>query len=239
MEGDIGYDAGEYAASKQLPFRTDVEWFTIVSNADFSGARVLDAGCGDGIYSRKMIDLGARHVIGVDGDRGFIEKARRENSGYEGRIEYHQALIQDFIGFGDRDIAVGSYIFSYPRNLDEAILYARAINSHLIDGGKFVGFNNNPFEIFEGRRYADYGYEKEMREGEEGAKVLWRVTGVRDPIVNYFLKPETYEKAFMEAGFSQFVWKRVSLDPRSSQEVSYWQEFFEDEPPFIGMLAVK
>lgn len=28
-KGDIGYDAEQYANSKQLPFRTEVEWFTI------------------------------------------------------------------------------------------------------------------------------------------------------------------------------------------------------------------
>lgn len=41
------------------------------------------------------------------------------------------------------DAVVGSYILSYPKNLEEAASYCKAIASHLKKEGIFVGFNNN------------------------------------------------------------------------------------------------
>ncbi len=63
-EGNIGYDPDEYAKSKNLPFRKHVEQhtlFTLIGNP--IETRILDAGCGEGIYARRLIDLGAKHVI--------------------------------------------------------------------------------------------------------------------------------------------------------------------------------
>ena len=84
------YDAREYAESKKLPFREAVEWHTIKRLVgDVRGLSVVDAGCGDGIYSRRLIDLGAQRVIGIDGSQDFINQANLKNGGYEGRINYH------------------------------------------------------------------------------------------------------------------------------------------------------
>jgi len=201
--------------------------------------RILDAGCGDGIYSRRLIDMGADHVIGVDGDEGFIKLARAKNEGYKDRIDYHLALIQDFKGMGDREVVIGSYVLSYSRSLDEAVGYCESIARCLRDGGKFIGFNNNPFEIFDGNKYAKYGFEKEMHGDSEGGKVFYRVSGVTDPITNFYLSPQTYEDAFRKAGFSRFNWHRVMLNPTNPQGKDYWKEFFEGEPPFIAMTAEK
>ena len=129
VKKNITYGAQEYARTKQtLPFRTDVEKFTIVSLVgDVTGKKILDAGCGDGVYARELIRRGAAHVIGVDGAEDFVALAKQTNEGFEGRVEYHHAFIQDFPGTADRDIVVGSYILSYPKDLVEATAYCRAM----------------------------------------------------------------------------------------------------------------
>lgn len=162
----------------------------------------------------------------------------KKNTGYEGRIEYHHSFVQDFPGEEDRDLVVGSFVLSYPRSLEEAVAYCSAMASHLKRGGQFIGFNNNTFEEFEGERYEKYGFKKAMTRNEEGSEVHYLIPGMENPIVNFHLKPQTYEKAFREAGFSAFQWKRVQLIP-SEQENSYWDDFFKDEPPFIAMIAKK
>ena len=237
---DIAYGAVEYADSKQLPFRTEVEKHTLFSLlGDVSRKRIIDVGCGDGIYSRQLIDLGAAHVIGVDGADDFIELAVSKNKGYENKIEYHQALIQNFHGSGDRDLAIGSYVLSYPRTLDEAVAYCKSIVACLKKGGRFIGFNNNPFEVFDDVRHAEYGCEKEMHGDTEGREIIYRVSGMGNEIINFYLKPRTYEQAFEKAGFSQFKWQRVLLNPSNPQGEDYWKDFFTDEPPFIAMIAEK
>ena len=61
------YDAfaKEYQDSKQLPFRTYAEQpllFELIGNV--AGKAVLDLGCGEGIYSRKLKSIGAATVVG-------------------------------------------------------------------------------------------------------------------------------------------------------------------------------
>lgn len=236
----ITYTADEYSRTKKdSQFRDDVELYTIFTLiGDPTGLRILDAGCGDGIYARELVDHDALHVIGVDCAEDFIGLARKKNESYEGRIEYHHAFIQDFLGKSDRDLVVGSFVLSYPRSLEEATAYCKAMASHLKIGGRFIGFNNNPFEIYEGERYSKYGFRKVMKSDEEGAEVIYWIDGMSDPIINFFLRPESYERAFREAGFSNFQWIRVLLNP-SEKNNPYWEDFFKDEPPFIAMVAKK
>jgi len=52
-----------------------------------AGERILDIACGNGAFSRRMADLGAR-VLGFDFSAPFIECARERSGGYEQRIEY-------------------------------------------------------------------------------------------------------------------------------------------------------
>lgn len=236
---EITYRAKEYVETKVSPFRTHVERHTIFSLiGDPTGLSVIDAGCGDGIYARKLVELGAKHVIGVDCAEDFIALAKKKNTGFEGRIDYIRAFVQEFLGKGERDLVVGSFVLSYPKTLEEAVSYCRAMASHLKPGGRFVGFNNNPFDTFIGARWEKYGFKKVMTSLAEGAEVKYLVDGMDNPIVNYHLKPETYERAFRDAGFSHFEWQRVQLAPAESGN-PYWDDFFRGEPPFIAMSAVK
>jgi toxoflavin synthase len=239
----ITYGAESYVNTKNSPFREVVERHTIFSLiGDPTGLRILDAGCGDGIYARQLVDLGAEHVIGVDGAADFIELAREKSIDYSDTIEYHKAFIQNFFGAGDLDLVVASYLLSYPQNLTEATEYCRAMASHLKDGAKFVGFNNNPFEVFQGERYSEYGFRKVMTSSEEGAEVKYLIDKMADPIINFYLTPETYEQAFRNAGFSKFEWRAVQLHPRE-QRSPHWDEFFKSPKkfpsPFIAMIATK
>jgi SAM-dependent methyltransferase len=51
----------------------------ILESADFAGRRVIDVGCGDGTYTRDLIDAGAASVLGVDAAPQAIELARTKN----------------------------------------------------------------------------------------------------------------------------------------------------------------
>ena len=233
----ITYTAEEYAKTKTSKFRDVVEKYTIFSLiGNPQGLKILDAGCGDGIYARELINQGAKYVIGVDCAKDFIELAKKKNTGYENKIEYHCSFAQDFLGKNDCDLVVGSFLFSYPKNLKEAIKYCQAIASHLKPKGRFIGFNNNPFEAFNGKCYSKYGFKKIIPSDTEGTEITYLIDGMTDPIINFHLDPKTYEQAFKEAGFSEFNWHKVILNPEEKDK-EHWEEFFKDEPPFIAMSA--
>ncbi|MEA3248667.1 MAG: class I SAM-dependent methyltransferase [Nanoarchaeota archaeon] len=239
--GKIDYGAEEYADTKGFPFRTDIEKYTLFNLlGNPKGMRILDAGCGEGIYSRELIDRGASFVLGVDGAKDFIELANQKNEGYENQIKYCHSLIQNLKGSEDMDAVIASYVLSYPKNLEETISYCEAIASHLKKKGKFVGFNNSPFEIFDGKAdYSEYGFEKRMNGAVDGSKVIYLLKGMDNPIVNFYLKPEIYEEAFERAGFSDFKWENVLLDQTTTEPSEYWKKFFYHKTPFIAMTAKK
>jgi 2-polyprenyl-3-methyl-5-hydroxy-6-metoxy-1,4-benzoquinol methylase len=67
------------------------------------GSNWLDLGCGSGVLSRLLSDLGA-NVVGVDGSPRMIQNAIAESDRYEGRIRY--VLINDI---GSLPFSEGSY----------------------------------------------------------------------------------------------------------------------------------
>jgi 2-polyprenyl-3-methyl-5-hydroxy-6-metoxy-1,4-benzoquinol methylase len=62
---------------------------------DFTGLRVLDAGCGDGRLVWRIAPQ-AELVLGVDVEADEIETARRETPpGLRGKVEFREASIVD------------------------------------------------------------------------------------------------------------------------------------------------
>ena len=54
---------------------------------------------------------------------------------------------------------------------------------------------------------------------------------------NLFLEPKTYDDAFREAGFRDFRWLGVSLEP-GERHNPFWDDFLEN-PPVIAYAATK
>src|SRR5215203_7305136 len=52
-----------------------------------SGERILDVGCGNGVFSRRLAVLGAQ-VLAVDASARFLELARARSSELADRIDY-------------------------------------------------------------------------------------------------------------------------------------------------------
>ncbi len=247
----VGYDATEHdlglEGHVECPYRNDVEAHTIKQlieeEGGFKSKNLIDFGSGGGIYARYAVDNGALSVLGVDLDVGFVIKAIEDNEGYEDTISYWIGDIQDYQGNEDKDMAIGSYIFSYPKTKEEALNYARAVASSLKPGGVFIGFNDNPFDVYEGKKYKEFGFTRELEGTDEGSKVIYKFDEISNPIINYHLKPETYEEAFREARLS-LEWREVQLDPQSKRDSGYWDKFFTNhgeypKSPFVAMVARK
>ncbi len=56
-------------------------------------------------------------------------------------------------------------------------------------------------------------------------------------IDNYYQPPATYEAAMRDAGFRDFHWIDVSLDPSETQQ-AFWKDFMR-QSPFTAFTAKK
>ena len=247
VDGPV-YDriAKAYQQSKLLPFRLHIEehsLFTLLGH--IRGKTVLDLACGEGIYTRKIKQRGARHVLGVDISPKMIDLAVSQERERPMACHYLVSDVAALEKLDEFDIVVGVYLLNYAKTADELMQFCRAISKNLRAGGSFVGINDNPANpVDKYGSYAKYGFWKTTRSPRtEGTPITYHIRnsdGTEFGFDNYYLSPSTYEAVFKEAGFSDFTWcgPWLANEGKERFEDGYW-DLFLDHPPLIGMLAHK
>ena len=237
--------AEAYQDSKQLPFRKAIERYTLFEAlGDIGGMRILDLACGGGFYARLLKRAGAAAVTGVDVSAEMIRVAEREEVRDPLGCSY---LCRDVADLepepGAADLVVGMYLLHYAGTGEKLLRFLRVCHDALRPGGRIVGFNDNVMHPPRGTvSWLRYGIEKTgpSPTPNEGDPIHYRFTnpdGGQFEFDNFFLKPETYHDAFREAGFRDFRWLGVSLEP-DERNNPFWNDFL-DNPPVIAYAATK
>ena len=214
MTDDNSYDniAEQYKNSKKLGFRKYIEEYTLVKLAGkISGKNVLDLACGEGIYTRKIKQLGAAAITGVDLSAEMIKLAEEEERKNPIGCQY---LVNDALNLGkmgDFDIVMCMYLFNYARSKEELLQMCEAVYMNLKPNGKLIGFNDNPMNKLENyANYKEYGFIKEStptrEEGDFVKYVIYNPDGTEFSFNNYYLNPQTYQECFLASGFKNFHW---------------------------------
>lgn len=98
------------------------------------GSRVLDAGCGPGVISRFLLDIGADEVLAIDADPAMLERAEALpfRPEWEGRLRFAQADLRQELPVRQRsfDVVLMGDVW-----LTDAFARARAV---LRPGGSIV-----------------------------------------------------------------------------------------------------
>ena len=239
------YDAiaAAYRDSKQLPFRKTIERYTLFEAlGNVRGRTVLDLACGEGFYTRLLKIAGAREITGVDISAEMIRLAEQQERNNPLGCRYVCSDAADHRPAGPVDLVVGMYLLHYARSAEKLRRFVSVCHGALRPGGRLVGFNDNVLKPPRGTvSLQKYGIEKMgppvLR---EGAPIRYRFTnrdGRQFGFENYFLRPETYSEAFAEAGFHDFRWLGVALDP-SERDNPFWDDFLNN-PPVIAYTATK
>jgi SAM-dependent methyltransferase len=102
--------------------------------SNVAGKRVLDAGCGPGVYAEWLVEQGAE-VVGVDVSPGMVERAR-ERVGDKARIEQAD-LSADLERFDDAgfDLVLSSLVLDYVRDVESVFRQFRRLlrpDGHLV-----------------------------------------------------------------------------------------------------------
>ncbi|MFO8061051.1 MAG: methyltransferase domain-containing protein [Bacillota bacterium] len=126
-----------------------------------SGMRVLDVGCGNGLFSRRLARLGAE-VLGIDFSAALVERARARSAEIEG-VEYRVVDATDrraLADLGEFDAAVANMALMDMSELEPLI---DALGCILSPGAPFVFSVSHPcFQTPGGRTI----YEEEDLDGQ-------------------------------------------------------------------------
>lgn len=103
---------------------------------------ILDLGCGTGKHDRKLIEMGARRVVGIDLSNNMIQEAMKSIS--SDRIEYKVMSMNDIDQLDEKfDMVVSSLAIHYVQDYDGL---CKKIYHVLKDGGRFVFSYGHPMD---------------------------------------------------------------------------------------------
>ena len=234
----------QYQESKRLPFRNFVEEHSMFDLLpDLAGRSVVDLACGDGIYARKLMQAGARSVVGVDISPEMIALAERAETAQPLGVRYVVADVATVEFDEPFDIALCSYLFNYARSRAELRTLVENVHRLVRPGGLVVGCNDypdNPPSHFD--RYRQYGFTKiGAAEPQEGDTITYRFFNPDDTVFeidNYFLPTGAYRHEFARAGFTSFDWvmPEVSREGLEAFPAGFWGAYL-DSPPIVSFTA--
>jgi ubiquinone/menaquinone biosynthesis C-methylase UbiE len=229
--------AEQYKRSKQQPWRTHIEAFSLLDLIGTpTGLAVLDMACGEGFYTRMVRQQGAARVTGVDLSEGMIELARKQESEHRLGIDYIVGDARD-LDLNDKcDLVMAAYLLNYAQ--DRAALQAmcNGIARCLKPGGRFVTVNGSASLHFPTTpSYRKYGFEtKVVRDWQEGAPITWKffLEDGSFEIENYYLERAIHEEAFRAAGFRTVRWHEPQLSAQGETEFGgeFWADFLTHSP---------
>lgn len=221
--------ADQYRRSKQQPWRTYVEAFTLLGLiGNTAGEAVLDVACGEGFYTRRIRQSGASRVTGVDLSEGMIELAREQESRNRLGIDYLVGDARNLAIESEYDLVVAAYLLNYARDRGELRAMADGIVRCLRPGGRFVAVNTNPaLDFTTAPSYQKYGFEVGVAgEWREGVPIEWtfHLADGSFSVENYHLGIAAHEEALRSAGFSEIRWHgpRLSPDGTTAHGAEFW-----------------
>lgn len=239
--------ADGYQQTKLSPLRRYVEAYSFLHLlGDVNDLSVLDLACGEGFYTRRIREMGARRIKGVDISADMIELARRQESERPQGIEYLVADVADLppeVKQEKFDLVSAAYLLHYATDKQQLCAMCNNIAASLKPGGRLVALNENPEQPqTDYAAFAQYGFNKEYAEpGVDGSKISYSMVAGRELIRfdAYFYRRETYEQVLRDAGFSSVLWHPLQLTPQGNAELGeeYWRAYMSN-PPVVGLEAV-
>jgi ubiquinone/menaquinone biosynthesis C-methylase UbiE len=176
---------------------------------DIRGARVLEAGCGTGVYTEWLIGKGAS-IVGIDANENMMRFAQERN---KSGAEFVLANLEEplvFLKDGEFDGIVSALTITYLRDLRSVFSeFGRVLKP----GGWFVLSTEHPFFSYRYHKIEDYYATKEV-------SCVWRGFEKRVTMKSYHHSLSAITEALSGNGF---VMERI-VEPKPLDE-------FKDKDP--------
>ncbi|MFO1023774.1 MAG: methyltransferase domain-containing protein [Acetobacteraceae bacterium] len=237
MTTDYNVIGEQYRVGRQQAWRRHIEFYTmmrLIGNP--AGKHVIDIACGEGTYSRALMEAGAASVIGVDLSETMVQLAAAMEAERPLGIRYQVGDGRN-LGFGPQfDLAVAGFLLNYARDRAELEQMCRSIAQCLRPGGRFLTVNASPLCNFPSApSFRKYGFEAATPpELYEGAPITFTIylDGSQFNVENFHLSPATHEAALHAAGFHDIRWHKAILSPEAERAFppGYWDDFLSMPP---------
>ncbi|TCO59603.1 class I SAM-dependent methyltransferase [Actinocrispum wychmicini] len=217
-----------YEQFSTQPFRRELEFTSVLATLGRTeGTRVLDLGCGSGVYTRLLAGAGA-DVVGLDESAGMVDFARRrERERPCGATYLTGSLPAD--QHGRFDLVLGVYVLPYATTRAELAELCGVAAVALRPGGRFVTLPIHPGFHRDPAYYAPYGFRLHAYDPLDGAPVILNLwAGSREATVTArYWSAATLNHVLAEAGFARVTWLPHSVSEQGMAEYGrgYWAPY--------------
>jgi len=189
-------------------------FFRVLGNV--KGKSVLDVGCGEGFFTRKIKQLGADTVIGTDVSKEMIMLAKEQERQIPLGIDYQVHDLANHPKLGEFDIVTAGFVLHYSETKDQLRRMCLNVRKNLKSGGRFVGINHNPINPIQPDKKYDYVIQPRgpLKEGGRIFVDVFRESKRTVSFSAYFWEKDTYEDCLRGAGFSDMEW----INPEVTEE---------------------
>lgn len=242
---EYDFIAQSYQETRQGVLCLPAEIYTFETMAgEIAGQSILDLGCGEGFYTRKLKQKGAEKVLGIDLSEPMIDLAKKQESREPLGVEYLVRDAVDLGQIGEFDIVIATFLLNHAQTKEQLLKMCQSVAVNLKPGGRFMALNHNlelSPEFYP--KLEKYGRRQTMRGlREEGAPIsvtLFNATE-ESTFTDFYLSQATYEWAFQQVGLKEIVWHPLLVSPEDIQKFgqAFWQDFI-DYPIFVWIEGVK
>ena len=207
---------------------------------DLYKKRILDIGCGDGLFSRLLAERGAA-VVGYDRAHQQIAQAQARVGPSGLDTTFVVATPQTFFHDGTFDAAVSIMVLQLATSPEDLAAFFRSASRHLGPGGRFISVVINPLfsafgEDFVVRRWTKQDNNTIRTDflGRASGRVEMTVEG------NHQYTSEEFERAAISGGMKPPAWRKLFATPDAVRQMgaSFWQPCHEHQP-FALFIAQK
>jgi toxoflavin synthase len=217
---------------KEDPFRRGLH-FPAVEEAlgDLNRKRILDIGCGNGLFSRLLAERGAS-VVGYDRAPRRIAEARAGADTPEVDATFVVATPHTFLHDRKFDAAISVMVLQLATSPEELEVFFRSASHHLEPGARFISVVLNPLFRAFGRDFTIRRWTKLEGNGVK-TEFLDRTSGrVEMTVEGHQYTGGEYEQAAISGGMKSAAWRKLfaSSDAVQQMGASFWQPCHEHQP---------
>lgn len=214
------------------PFRRALHFPAVeAALGDVKGKRILDVGCGDGLFPRLLAQRGAS-VVGYDVAPEKIAEAQEHSDATRLDVTYVAATPHTFSHDVAFDAAISVMVLHFATSVQELAAFFRSTARHLVTGGRFISIVINP-------SFSAFGHDFVVRRFTrlDGNKML---TEFLDPASGrvamaaeiYRYTRVEYEHAARAGGMKPEEWRQLVATPDAVERLgaAFWQPCNEHQP---------